>query len=266
MAPRRWIHRGATLPTQIARHARARAEKRMCPMRARREEREESAAGSSVPLPSDVVEGASRRLSTAMLVVAAVDSIYILLYLTVWREHANLVGKVVGGGALLASLGVVWAMRSCRHSQRQILLVGALYQVLLTFGYSLVEFWSLPSFMGVSNLISWTCLIIVIFPVLVPGSTRHVAIASFAAAAAKKAPYPGCARGRADAASPDSTASLVAPPYIAAVIRIPRACSNDGQKVHQAATAARGRAARHGAWAGGGAPARAPGPPGRHSS
>jgi serine/threonine-protein kinase len=229
----------ATLPTQIApRHARARAEKRMCPMRARREEREESAAGGSVPLPSDVVEGASRRLSTAMLVVAAVDSIYILLYLTVWSEYANLVGKLVGGGAFVASLGLVWAMRSCRHSQRQILLVGATYQVLLTFGYSLVEFWSLPHFMGVSNLISWTCLIIVIFPVLVPGSTRHVALASFAAAAANTVAFIVAVplRGVPMPPSPDLTASLLLPPYIAAVIAIipARVFHRLGQKVHQA--------------------------------
>ncbi len=229
----------ATLPTQIApHHARARAEKRMCPMRARREEREENPAGSSVPLPSDVVEGASWRLSTAMLVIAAVDSIYILLYLTIWSEYANLVGKVVGAGALVASLGLVWAMRSCRHSQRQILLVGALYQVLLTFGYSLVEFWSLPHYTGVSNLISWTCLIIVIFPVLVPGSTRHVAIASFVAAAANTAAFIVAVplRGVPMPPSFDLTASLLLPPYIAAAVAIipARVLHRLGQKVHQA--------------------------------
>jgi serine/threonine protein kinase len=213
----------ATLPTQIAlQEGRSRADRRMCPMRAKREEREESAPGSSMPLPSDVVEAASRRLSTAMLVVAAVDLIYILLYVTIWSEYASWVGKIVGGGSLVLSLGLVWGIRHCRRSQRALFLVGALYEVLLTFGYSLVDFWSLPTFMGVSNLISWTCVLIAVFPVLVPGPTRHVALASFVAAAANTLAFVVAVRlrGMQMPPSPDLTASLLLPPYIAAALSL----------------------------------------------
>src|SRR5687768_2084947 len=82
-----------TLPTQIA-QAPARAERRMCKMHRPRAQR---APSSSVALPSDVVQGASARLSYAMLVVAVVDLVYVLLYLTVWTEYADMVGTVVGG-------------------------------------------------------------------------------------------------------------------------------------------------------------------------
>ncbi|HWM86718.1 MAG TPA: serine/threonine-protein kinase [Kofleriaceae bacterium] len=230
----------ATLPTQIAMstdpaHARARAERRMCPMR---ERREESAAGSSVQLPSDVVQAASQRLSYAMLLIAAVDMVYVILYLTVWSEHADTVGKIVGGGSLLLSLGLAWALRRCPHTQREILFWGALYEISLTFGYSLVEFWNLPQFMGVSNLISWTCLLIVIFPVLVPGPTRQIAIASFAAAAANTIAFIVAVplRGAPMPPSFDLTVSLLLPPYLAAALSLmpARVFHRLGQKVSQA--------------------------------
>ena len=228
-----------TLPTQIALpEARTRAERRMCPMWAKRAEREESSPRSSMPLPSDVVEAASDRLSTAMLVVAAVDLVYILLYVTVWSEYADRVGTIVGGGSLLLSLGLAWGMRSCRHSQRAILLVGAVYEVLLTFGYSLVDFWHLPSITGVSNLISWTCVLIAVFPVLVPGPTRQIAVASFVAAAANTLAFVVAVplRGVPMPPSPDLTASLLLPPYIAATLSLipARVFHRLGQKVTQA--------------------------------
>jgi eukaryotic-like serine/threonine-protein kinase len=227
----------ATLPTQIA-QAPGGANRRMCPMRAARAARDESAASRSVQLPSDVVEAASRRLSTAMLMIAAVDLVYVLLYVTVWSEHADLVGQIVGGGSLVLSLGLAWGLRRCRHSQREILLVGALYEVALTFGYSLVEFWHLPYFgMGVSNLVSWTCLLIAIFPVLVPGPTRQVALASFVAAAANTVAFLIAVplRGVPMPPSPDLTVSLLLPPYIAAALSLmpARVFHRLGQRVTQ---------------------------------
>jgi eukaryotic-like serine/threonine-protein kinase len=239
-APRALDATAATLPTQIApQEAGTRAERRMCPMWAKRaEKREESSARSSMPLPSDVVEAASDRLSTAMLVVAAVDLIYILLYVTVWSEYADWVGKIVGGSSLILSLGLAWGMRRCRHSQRAILVVGAVYEVLLTFGYSLVDFWHLPRFMGVSNLISWTCVLIAVFPVLVPGPTRQVAVASFVAAAANTLAFVVAVplRGVPMPPSPDLTASLLLPPYIAAALSLipARVFHRLGQTVTQA--------------------------------
>jgi serine/threonine protein kinase len=226
----------ATLPTQIAQPA-ARAERRMCPMRARREEREQSGASSSVQLPSDVVEAASRRLSTAMLLVAAVDLIYVLLYVTVWSEYADGIGKVVGGGSLVLSLAAAWGLRRCRQTQRAILLTGAAYEVALTFGYSLVEFSHLPTYTEVSYFVSWTCLLIAIFPVLVPGPTRQVAVASFLAAGANTVAFLVAVPLRGEPMPPmDTTASLLLPVYIAAALSLmpARVFHRLGQKVTQA--------------------------------
>jgi serine/threonine-protein kinase len=227
------------LPTQIAAGRDAgQARPRVCCPRAKEDSAEQPSTGSSVPLPSDVVEAASRRLTTAMMVIVGVDLFYILLYLTIWSEHRDLVGQIVGGGSLILSLSLAWAMRYCRHSQRQILLVGSLYEVLLVFGYSLVDFWNLPRFMGVSNLISWTCVLIAIFPVLVPGPTRHVAIASFVAAAANTVAFIIAVpmRGGDMPPSADLTASLLLPPYIAAALSLipARVFHRLGQKVSQA--------------------------------
>ncbi|HTE50117.1 MAG TPA: serine/threonine-protein kinase [Kofleriaceae bacterium] len=222
----------ATL-SQLA-QAPARAERRMCPAHRDREER---GPRSSVPLPSDVVEGASQRLSYAMLVVAAVDLVYVLLYLTVWSEYADGVGGIVGGGSLILSLGAAWGLRRCPHSQREILIAGALYELCLTFGYSLVEFWHLPQFTNVSNLISWTCVLIVIFPVLVPGPTRQIAIASFSAAAANTLAFMVAFPLRGEPIPPfDTTASLLIPAYLAAALSLlpARVFHRLGQKVSQA--------------------------------
>jgi eukaryotic-like serine/threonine-protein kinase len=226
----------ATLPTQIA-PAPARAGRRMCPAWAARKQRQESVPGSSVPLPSDVIEGASQRLSYAMMLVAAVDLVYVLLYLTVWSEYNDAIGQIVGGGSLVLSLGLAWGLRRCPHTQREILVTGAAYEVLVTFGYSLVEFWHLPQFTHVSNLISWTCLLIVIFPVLVPGPTRQIAIASFLAAAANTVAFFVAVPLRgAPMPPPETTASLLLPAYIAAALSLlpARVFHRLGQKVSQA--------------------------------
>ena len=197
----------------------------------------DAASTSKLALPSDLIVEAGRRLSVAMLVVAAVDLVYVFLYLTVWREYSEIVGQVVGSGALVLSLGMAWMLRTCPRTQKEIMLAGTIYEVLIAFGFSLVEYWHLPKYEHVSNLISWTCLLIAFWPVLVPGRTRYIGCASFAAAVANTIAFVIAFPVRGlPMPEPDVTVSLLIPVYIAASLSIipARVVSKLGRAVTQA--------------------------------
>ncbi|HEU5059883.1 MAG TPA: serine/threonine-protein kinase [Kofleriaceae bacterium] len=195
------------------------------------------ASSSNVPLPSDLIAEAGRRLSVAMMVVAAVDFVYVILYLTLWREYTDIVGQVVGGGALFLSIGMAYMLRTCPRTQREIVVAGTIYEVLITFGFSLVEYWQLTSVDRVFNLISWTCLLIAFWPVLVPGRTRHIACGSFAAAAVNTLAFVIAFPVRGlPMPDLDVTLSLILPVYIAASLSLipARVVSKLGRAVTQA--------------------------------
>ncbi len=195
------------------------------------------ASSSNLALPSDLIAEAGRRLSVAMMVVAAVDLVYVLLYLTIWREYTDLVGQVVGGGALFLSVGMAYMLRTCPRTQREILLAGTIYEALITFGFSLVEYWHLESVDRVFNLVSWTCLLIAFWPVLVPGRTSHIACGSFAAAGFNTLAFIIAFPVRGEPMPDmDVTLSLTLPVYIAASLSLipARVVSKLGRAVTQA--------------------------------
>jgi len=231
-------HAAGNLPTELAVPLTVRTE----PTAAGSQETQRVAAGtgassSNMALPSDLIAEAGRRLSVAMLVVAAVDLVYVVLYLTVWREYSEIVGQVVGGGALVLSVGMAWMLRTCPRTQKEIMLAGTIYEVLIAFGFSLVEYWHLPRYTHVSNLISWTCLLIAFWPVLVPARTRHVGCGSFAAAAMNTIAFLIAFPVRGNP-MPEAnvTFSLIMPVYIAAGLSLipARVVSRLGRQVTQA--------------------------------
>jgi serine/threonine-protein kinase len=198
---------------------------------------EPASSSGNMVLPSDLLAEAGRRLSVAMMVVAAVDLVYVILYLTVWREYSEIVGQVVGGGALFLSIGMAWMLRTCPRTQKEIMLAGTIYEVLIAFGFSLVEYWHLPKYEHVSNLISWTCLLIAFWPVLVPARTTHVGCGSFAAAAMNTVAFLIAFPLRGyPMPDPDVTFSLIMPVYIAAGLSLipARVVSRLGRQVTKA--------------------------------
>ena len=76
----------------------------------------DSVADSSGSLPSDLIADASRRLSMAMLVIAAVLVFYNTLYATIWSEHRFLVGEIASVGERRRT------MVGCDHGDREVLL------------------------------------------------------------------------------------------------------------------------------------------------
>lgn len=196
-----------------------------------------SAADSAGSLPSDLVADASRRLSVAMLVIAAILVFYNSLYATIWSEHRFLVGEIVGIGALSMSLVLAYMLRKCPRTQAQVLLAGAIYEVALTFGLSMTEFWTMPDLTAVTNRVGWSTLFIAFFPVLVPARTKQIAAVSFTAALANTAAFL-VAFTLADRVfpSPEVTLSLVLPAYVAACLALvpARVLSRLGTKVRQA--------------------------------
>ena len=231
----------AHLPTELAIPARARPDTPAAAAGSQKTRRvgvgRASASSSNMALPSDLIAEAGRRLSVAMMVVAAVDLVYVVLYLTVWREYSEIVGQVVGGGALVLSVGMAWMLRTCPRTQKEVMLAGTIYEVLIAFGFSLVEYWHLPRYTHVSNLISWTCLLIAFWPVLVPARTRHIGCGSFAAAGMNTVAFLIAFPVRGNPLpDPDVTFSLIIPVYIAAGLSLipARVVSRLGRQVTQA--------------------------------
>ena len=199
------------------------------------------AAGSgpeqpSSRLPSDVVADAGRRLSIAMVVVAAVVAVYKVLYLTVWVDELSPTGQVLDGGVVVASLALAYILRRSQRTQRQIFFIGTLYEILVTFCVSLAEYLVLPQLDHPSELISWTCVAIALYPVLIAAPLRQVMLGSFLAAAANSLAFALVIVGGGHPVSAGVALSLLLPPYIAAGLALvpAHAITRLGRQVSQA--------------------------------
>ncbi|HEY7503679.1 MAG TPA: serine/threonine-protein kinase [Gemmatimonadales bacterium] len=147
-----------------------------------------SGARGAEGLPDDLAEEAAGRLRIVALVMAGLWGIGITVnhlifpYLDLrpeqivpWTPVSDLVGLV----SIVLSSGVyAVAPRVARDPERLATLAIA-YEVALALGAGIVNQWYPVALAG---RLSWICVVILLFPLLVPGSTRMVLIGSFLAA------------------------------------------------------------------------------------
>ncbi len=139
-------------------------------------------------LPEDLAAEAGGRLRLFALILAALWSVGIAVnhiifpYLKLRPEQIvpwTPVSDLVGLGSIVLSAAVYSiAPRVARDPERLTRLAIA-YEVAVAFGIGVVNQWHPVALAG---RLSWICVVILLFPLLVPGSTRSVLIGSFLAA------------------------------------------------------------------------------------
>ena len=183
-----------------------------------RVERTRRATASGESWPEDYVWLARRRLAVAASLTAAVHLLYIALYQTVWIEGNDPIAFSASVAGLIASLAAAGYLVAGARSARAVTVVGVAYEVLLAFLLGLSDAVTL-SFDAPSQQVSWSSVVIVFFPFLIPAAPRVVLTASLVAAvmtplslaimfAIERRSWPAAA----------TSVSLVLPPFVCALL------------------------------------------------
>jgi len=137
---------------------------------------------TQVGLPPDLLEAASQRLSLAALLYAIAYSVSYLIGrfttspLYELFEHSA-VGDVSALVSISLSLAVFWLARSGRLDPQFLLDIGLIYWVAGAVGIDFSFYWTLPAGYAVSG-ISWVCVWLVFFPLIVPSSPGKTLLAA----------------------------------------------------------------------------------------
>jgi eukaryotic-like serine/threonine-protein kinase len=144
------------------------------------------ASRSSLSLPADLLDQSARRLRIASLVWAALWAVGLLMNNVIVRvvspdkpldDAWPWPGNPVAFGVIGLSLLVFWATRRGALRGLRALDVGLLYEVAIAFAIGIVNQWT-PNVTG----LSWICVLVVTFPVIVPHRPSKVLAAALAAA------------------------------------------------------------------------------------
>jgi serine/threonine-protein kinase len=139
-------------------------------------------------LPDDLAEEAAGRLRIVALVIAglwgtgiAVNHL-IFPYLDLrpeqivpWTPVSDLTGLV----SIALSVAMYYVAPRVARDPKRLAAIAVAYEVLVAFGIGVVNQWHPVALAG---RLSWLCVVILLFPLLIPGSTRTVLIGSFLAA------------------------------------------------------------------------------------
>jgi serine/threonine-protein kinase len=140
-------------------------------------------SASTLGLPPEMVEHAQRRLRIAVLVIAAVNLLYLILYYTIWSEQAFLLARINGWTMVVAAPALAGFLWKCERPHKQIVWLASAFEILFCFSVGLTEAyavqWDEPF-----NQISWVCVVIVFWPALVPGPRRSTLLSAFGSAVA----------------------------------------------------------------------------------
>jgi eukaryotic-like serine/threonine-protein kinase len=139
-------------------------------------------------LPDDLAEEAAGRLRIVALVMAGLWGIGITVnhlifpYLDLrpeqivpWTPVSDLIGLV----SIILSAGVYAVAPRVAQDPERLAVLAIAYEVAVALGAGVVNQWYPVALAG---RLSWICVVILLFPLLVPGSTRMVLIGSFLAA------------------------------------------------------------------------------------
>ncbi len=132
-------------------------------------------------MPPELVTTARARLVRVPAVVATLSGIALLLGWFVFRESDPSSYWVHGFNIAISSL-VVGAARWPRVPAGVVLRLGLVYHVLLCWGVSLAVTFGIVAATGSPPHITWTSLLIAVFPMLVPMPPRPMLITSVVAA------------------------------------------------------------------------------------
>ena len=137
-------------------------------------------------LPADLLEAASKRLSMAALLYAITYSISYgigrLYSASAWKGAESLwVGDVAALVSVVLSLAVFFVARSGRFEAQFLLDMGLVYWAVSALGIDVGMFWLLPPGFELTG-ISWVCVWLVFFPLIVPTTPGKTLVAALVAA------------------------------------------------------------------------------------
>jgi len=187
----------------------------------------DAAGAVSVGLPPDLIEKAGRRLGVAALVYAAT---YTLAYGSGriagdWSEFwgSNAFPQqpdFVAAGFIAASIGIFFFARSGLVTGQRLLDMGLVYEVVAAAGIDVHLAWGMWPEGVVVGGISWVCVWIVLFPLIVPSTTGKAVVASLAAAATTPMLYGIGLAGGALPIAPQHVAPMFIANFICAGIAV----------------------------------------------
>jgi serine/threonine-protein kinase len=135
------------------------------------------------------VRGRVRLLALLLLVAFSFDP---LIYFGMWAAAtiagypvvlAQLGFRILDVGAMAASAALWWVARSRAVSSDRLHTLGLLYQVAICFIIALTNFWQSYLQKGVVPSLTWVPVVVILFPLILPGPPRRMLIAAFAAGA-----------------------------------------------------------------------------------
>jgi serine/threonine-protein kinase len=138
-------------------------------------------------LPPDLLRQASRRLELASLAVATFYSATLVLNYTLsalgWRPRSHLAWhNLIALTVISVSLALFWLCRRGRLEPIRLLDLGLVYEVVVGLAISLQDNLAPLSPDRPLDTISWLCMWIVMFPLIVPAPPVKALVASLAAA------------------------------------------------------------------------------------
>ncbi len=153
----------------------------------------ERVLGQSGVLPADMLEQVRRRVRMLGLILAAAFGFDAVIYLVqvgtaavrgtpVPADHAGGVG-LVNLSSTLASLALAWCAQGKRVSSDRLLTLGLIYEVLISFVVALLNYSFYYTNGGTVPTLTWVPVIIIAFPLILPGPPARMLTAAIAAAA-----------------------------------------------------------------------------------
>jgi serine/threonine-protein kinase len=138
-------------------------------------------------MPAELIRQAARRLGVASFGIALAWAVVIIVNNLIaaagWSEYSHLaLLNVVGGTMVAVSAAMAWMARTGALSPQRLLLTALGYELAIAIGISVTDnLEPMPTELPLQT-ISWLCLVIAIFPLLVPAPPRWTLLASLASA------------------------------------------------------------------------------------
>jgi serine/threonine-protein kinase len=142
----------------------------------------DSGAPTDYGLPPDLLAKARRRIAGLAGVLGALSLIAFLLNATAFRDQVDAAVQPQHLLAIGLALAVIAIARSTRIPDTTALTVGLVYEVCLCWIVSFAAQRAAIGLVGRAPEITWTSLIIVVFPMVIPLPPRRLLVASLLAA------------------------------------------------------------------------------------
>ena len=141
----------------------------------------ESRSWLSSDLPTDLLQAASRRLVLFMYSIAAIEALYLVLFIVALSAHARTSARI---NAIVVVVVSVLLARHLRrpHPYWRVMTLGFAYEILVCFSLAFMEYWGPEIAREPPQGVSWICVVIVFFPLLVPARPLPTLVGSTLAA------------------------------------------------------------------------------------